>query len=92
MLRSYELYSISGNNLCRHFRNDLGLLLKLEREKLGLTEVELSHQLRIKLKVIQKMEQGLCAVNWSSLCRMLQFYNKLIEVRLEPMPNLKNCD
>jgi len=92
MLRPYECYSLDGNNLCRRFRNDLGLLLQLEREKRKMTQEELSHTLRIHLRIIKKMEQGLCKVEWAALCRMLKFYDKLIEVRLTPMYHPKDFD
>ncbi len=92
MLQPYECYNKDGTNLYRHFRSDLGLLLQLEREKRKMTQEELSHTLQIKLSVIKKMENGLCKVNWAALCRMLKFYDRLIEVRFPPMFHPKDFD
>lgn len=85
MEQAYETYLKNGHKLRLCFRKELGLLLKLEREKLGLTESELSHQIQVKIKTIIRMENGLKRIDYPVLCRMLQLYDKWFEIRLRPV-------
>ncbi len=92
MLRPYECYYKDGAVLRARFRKSLGLQLKLEREKRALTEMELSRLLQVKVKTIIRMENGLCRIDYSALCRMLQFYDKWGEVRLSAAFHPKEFD
>lgn len=71
------------------FRNDvlahLGQMIMEERRRRNLRLVVLAKEINVQVKTLECLELGRAPINWECLRRVIFFFNKQLEIRLEEM-------
>lgn len=81
-LEEEKKYMLNGDLLCNDVKRQLGSLLMNERVKKRVSLCELSGKVEVPSYKIELIEMARRKFNWFIVAKLLQYYNKRIELRL----------
>lgn len=82
--KEYSLDQLSGDRLAMAIQKQIGFLLFQERQKRGVKLTMLAALLDVSPEYIDKLEAGRGKIQWSVLCKVLEYYRRKFEITLIP--------
>lgn len=80
----YSLDQPNGNRLAMSTQQQIGFLMFQERQRRGIKLTTLAARLDVSPEHIDKLETGRCKLQWSVLCKVLEYYHRKFEIKLIP--------
>lgn len=80
----YSLDLANGNRLAMSIQQQIGFLMFQERQRRGIKLTTLAALLDVSPEHIDRLETGRCKLQWSVLCKVLEYYHRKFEIKLIP--------
>ena len=80
----YSLDQPNGNRLAMSTQQQIGFLMFQERQRRGIKLTTLATRLDVSPEHIDKLETGRGKIQWSVLCKVLEYYHRKFEIKLIP--------